>query len=311
MLPDDRALIAGLASVLGVLPSTIILLDRRPHEYTSTFPMELVSCEAGGGVQHHLFIKYSADTAHPAFGHRGGVPYEASVYQRVLEPLAMGTPKCHGVYEDPQTGWTWLVLQYIDHAMRCFDEPESIVDAAAWIGRFHAACESVAVQRAQPWLKSYDAAYLSSWLERALEFSQKLPYAAGWLATAAPKLRDAFAEFVEHPATIIHGEYYVKNILVRGAAVHPVDWESAALSRGEIDLACLTDNWDEQTKRACRAAYCEARWSGDTPSDFDRALDLARIYVSLRWLGDRPYWTTCATNEWRFAEVKAMAERCG
>src|SRR5882724_2647 len=87
ILPDDRSLSAGLGSVLRATTSSVTVLERAPHEFASTFPIEFVHCEDDRGARHRLLVKYSADTEHNVFGHRAGVAYEASVYLRILEPL--------------------------------------------------------------------------------------------------------------------------------------------------------------------------------------------------------------------------------
>ena len=86
---------------------------------------------------------------------------------------------------------------------------------------------------------------------------------------------------------MIHGEYYPKNILVRDAAILPVDWESAAAGVGEIDLATLTTGWGPAVRSACEGAYVASRWPEGAPHGFERRLDLARMYVRLCWLEGR------------------------
>ena len=88
---------------------------------------------------------------------------------------------------------------------------------------------------------------------------------------------------------IIHGEYYPSNIQLRDTVVRPVDWESAAVAMGEIDLATLTDGWPKAIKRECENAYAQARWSGKEPEAFRRRLKLANVYVNFRWLGGKEW----------------------
>jgi len=110
--------------------------------------------------------------------------------------------------------------------------------------------------------------------------------------------------------TIIHGEYYPKNVLYRDGIIYPVDWESAAIAAGEIDLACLTDRWPADTVRECERAYQQSRWPDGAPAAFAQRLAAARLYIHLRWLGDRPEWTT-RQQYWRFDHLRSVGEQLG
>ena len=89
------------------------------------------------------------------------------------------------------------------------------------------------------------------------------------------------------PQTIVHGEYYPRNILYRDGQIFPVDWESAAVGPGEIDLATLTEAWDKETVEECHHEYLSARWAGRTPVSFGEDLLRAELYVAFRVLGER------------------------
>jgi hypothetical protein len=90
-----------------------------------------------------------------------------------------------------------------------------------------------------------------------------------------------------------------------------VDWESAALGPGEIDLATLTDRRDEEVVRRCEVAYREARWPQGAPPGFTRALDLTRLYVHFRWLGEERGRKTGRKKFRRFGATRALGERLG
>ena len=66
----------------------------------------------------------------------------------------------------------------------------------------------------------------------------------------------------------------------------PIDWESAALAAGEIDLASLTSGWDADLAALCEQEYCLARWPEGTPDDLALRLTAARVFLNLRRLGD-------------------------
>jgi thiamine kinase-like enzyme len=132
-----------------------------------------------------------------------------------------------------------------------------------------------------------------------------------WLAPLCAELERLAVTLVDQPTTVIHGEFTPHNVLIRNGQAYPVDWESAAVAFGEIDLACLTDKWPADVRDACEAAYQSARWPTGVPDDFHRRLNLARLYWDFRWLGDRPEWTSSERVGPRFDHLRSVAERLG
>ena len=63
-----------------------------------------------------------------------------------------------------------------------------------------------------------------------------------------------------------------------------MDWETAAIGPGEIDLAVFTFDWDMEELHELEAAYVDARWGGEPPADFDERMLAARLYVSFHWI---------------------------
>jgi hypothetical protein len=318
-LPEFRALTYGLASILQVSghgSESVVVLDRSPHGNESTFPNEVVTCRLSDGRCLRLFCKYGGARVESSYGHRGGVPYEASIYREVLHPLCARTARFFGDYTDPISGQTWLVLEYVEGSARLslaiHDElasaSEIMGQAARWIGEFHAA--SSAYARGLPVrLKVYDAEYYLGWPQRTALFADDLKGRYPWLAGLCRE-SEAVLGSLPGPTAVIHGEYYPKNLLFRDGDIYPVDWESGAAAVAEIDLASLTEGWPEQLVHECIDAYQRARWPRGAPSDFDRNLDIARLYLQFRWLGDQPEWTT-SRYTWRFEELRRVGQRLG
>jgi hypothetical protein len=121
-----------------------------------------------------------------------------------------------------------------------------------------------------------------------------------------------FAPLLAGP-TVIHGEYYAKTVLIRYQRLFMVDWESAAIGAGEIDVAALTEGtgWPAKLVLRCEDAYQRARWPEGAPAGFKRRLDAARIYLHFRWLGERPDWTTREKSLWRYDHLHTAAGRLG
>ena len=128
------------------------------------------------------------------------------------------------------------------------------------------------------------------------------------------ELDDAwFAPLLATPPTVIHGEFYSKTALLSRKRLFIVDWESAAIAPGEIDLAALTEGtgWPARLVRQCEGAYTSARWPSGPPASFRRTLEAARIYLHFRWLGERPDWTVREESLWRYSHLHAAARRLG
>jgi hypothetical protein len=316
--PDTHSLTGALTSALegGTLAAgRIAITGRQANVQMSTFASEIVTCRLADGGELRLLCKYEGGHRHSSEGHRGRVPYEAEVYRRVLRPLGHSTPRFYGAHKDEATGDTWLFIEYVDGGVRTnqTSDQEAVMCAAArWIGNFHAAGERRLSSGGSLFLNEYDREYYLKWARRAAAFAGPMRLRHGWL----DELCALYAECVDYllvlPRTFIHGEYYPKNILFRDGVVHPVDWESAAVAAGEIDLASLTEGWDEETARLFAREYQRARWpAAGPPADFERRLDAARIYLIFRWLGDGPDCAAGDGAEAYYEQLKSAGERLG
>jgi Phosphotransferase enzyme family len=279
-LPDSQS----LARVLG---AGSVIVAREPNVLTSRFGSEVITCQDRAGAIHRLLCKYGPTAAGSGYGHRGGVAYEGAVYRQVLEPEGMDTARLWAVHDECEQGLTWLVIEYFDGAERANWDSAAILPAARWIARFHATMERRVDAPELEFLSRYDEPFLAPWAERAdrLVGETARRRFAWW-----PRLSERFRECVElllgAPTTVIHGEFYPSNVLRAGDAIRPVDWESAAVGAGEIDLASLVEGWPERLAHECVENYRVIRWPHGAPASFERVLDAARIYLALRWLGD-------------------------
>jgi phosphotransferase family enzyme len=315
--PDTEVLATGLSSVFAEdgLTRPVIILDREPAANASSFEGEVVSCQIAGGGRLRLFCKYQScvgDPDHP--NHRHGIDYEAEVYRHVLRASPATVPGFYGVYKDVAAGETWLVLEYLDAAIPLNDTSPpgaAMREAARWIGRFHAMNENRVLGEGWPFLKRYDADYYLGWARRTLLFGREIAEHQAWLPGLCQRYIARIDAFLSHPATLIHGEFESNNIMCDGATVYPVDWESAAVAAGEIDLASLTWGWSAEIIQDCEQEYQRARWPDGAPTAFEQRLAMARMYLLLRWLGDRPEWTTPEGSRWFFDELRLLGEREG
>lgn len=315
-LPDLETLAHSFDTIFNENNSPkhrVTILAREPNPRTSTYPSEVVTCQLADGSELRLLCKYAAGRSHNAYGHRGGVTYEAKVYRHVLQPLPVSAPRSYGTYNDAISGEMWLIIEYFDKCLRVEDSPDPAVlqAAARWLGRFHKISESVRSTDSPPFLNRHNAEYYLGWAERTSLFAGDLHQCFPWLAKLCQRFEEIVDTLLEPPAVIIHGEYYPNNILFSQTTIYPVDWEAAAVSIGEIDLASLTEGWPPDFVREAKAEYRLARWPEGPPADFERKLDAAQFYWLLRWLGDRPERTAHENELSRFEQLNTLGERLG
>lgn len=272
----------------------------------STFPTAIAMVELAGEL-HTLFCKYQGDTDHNQYGHRSGVQYEALVYEHVLSHISSTASRYFGHYVDPRTRKTWLFIEFLEGAESFTNEITRgrYLAAGSWLGGFHRETEDMWARDDLRFLTRYDRPYYEGWIDRTLEFSAPIRNRHPWLEEACEGFRPLVDELLDAPQSIIHGEYYRGNVLFRAGTIYPVDWESAAVAPGEVDLATLTDvTWGSELITASQRAYAQVRWPDGVPDGFARRLALAQVYVHLRWLGDRPEWTIAS---WRYDLLREAA----
>ena len=310
--PDLALLSRGLNTVIGGNGSNcgrVTIVHRRPVIYASTYPSEVVKCRIGARGELRLYCKYRGGVHCDRYGHHQGVPYETGVYRRVLQPLRFSVPKFYGSYNDD----TWLILGYVEPSLRLTKgpQPDTILRAAEWIGRFHAVNEARVSRSTLSFLNRYDSEYYLGWMRRTSLFAASLHQRFPWLRTLSECFERSFDILLSAAPTIVHGEYYPHNILVSHGVIYPIDWESAAIAAGEIDLATLTEAWNPETVRQCELAYRRARWSDSSPGDFQRRLAAARLYLCFRWLGEQREWTLSKNNQFYFEQMHSLGKQWG
>ena len=283
--------------------TSLTVLAVRPAPETSTFPAEILDCLDAAGHPLRLFRKCSAGRAHDAFGHRGGVHREIVAYRHVLVPRGVGVPRLVAAVIEPDSGEATTLVEYLDGAVRLNQAPpHALVAAARWLGEFHRGGEGLPVPAAIP---AYGPDYLTGWLDRAREYGEALAGPLPWLRRL--RARPAgYLELLSRRRTVVHGEFFVSNVLWWRDAVWPVDWESVATGPGELDLASLADGCRPGVVAELESAYCAARWPAGEPADFHAVLDAGRLYWALRWLGAKPGWTGAAAES-LLAEAERLA----
>ena|ERR1051326_8054181 len=314
LLPDIGSLEIALNQILATnsMAGSVTILKREAFKYASTFPSELITCESRGGKKHCMLGKYGVAPEVGSNGHGGGPSYEAYVYREVVGPSGITGPIFYGDYRHPDTHDTWLFIEYLTNGVRLDETPspeQSLIEAAVWSGHFHSGQQQRLESGAFQGLKVYTQEFYQRWISRVKENARDS--SNGWLR----QICDCFSKNLEGltapPQTVIHGEFTVHNVLKTDHRICPVDWESAAVAPGEIDLASLTEGWPGPVVEACERAYENARWPNAAPPDFAHRLTLARVYWSLRWLGHARGSLDTEKAQKRLQRIRGIAEGLG
>lgn len=282
--------------------SEIEIVKREVNPYTSTFNTEVVLCRIDG-IERRLLLKRGG--SHNDEYHQG-VAYEARIYKEVLGGVDLTLPAFYGSYRYQQFD-TLMWLEYLDAARLnlTVDNDAALVKAAQWAGAFHRRMAARVSSYSPDYLTFYTPEYYRGWALRAFgSASVRYP----WLEGLAGNLEPLVRFLCGIPVTVIHGEYYPANILLKDGTIYPIDWESAAVAPGEIDLMSLVEDWDPELQQQCRHAYELARWPEGAPVDFDRRLDAAGIYLSLRWSHE---WAVTEVADLQFSTLRTLLERVG
>lgn len=272
--------------LIGVLPGAT-RLRRRPYPYATSCPLtELTVTYADGARARRLLLKdLGAAPARP--GTKAEPRREADVYRNLLAPAGVGP-------ELLASGRDWLLLELVDGVeLWQVGEVARWAGVAAWLGVLHRRFADRGAELRAAGLGPLTADVFNSWVDRAQ------PQLAGVLDPDA--CRAELAPLADLRPTLVHGEFYPANVLVAGERVVPVDWETAALGPGALDLAALTTGWDASVQQRLVEAYGEVDLV---------TLDRARLALALRWIGWQPGWTAPSEHrhDW-LGEARAAAER--
>lgn len=265
----------------------LMVLEHAASRYATSFPIHIVTCQINGERPLKLLCKYDGGQPQPSRddGHHQGIAYEAAVYEHLLADVQLDVPGFYGFYADPVADEKWLFMEYFEAALGVSKQQndEPLVAAARWIGRFQAHCETKPERRGCS-LMRYDSAYYMDWVQRSRPWATQLRHHWPGVMEAGDRFEPVARWLADCASTVIHGEYYPHNILFHDGRVYPIDWESAALAPGVIDLAAMTENWPAKTIARCVAAYSACRWPDGPPPQFLRMLHAARLYLAFRWL---------------------------
>lgn len=219
---------------------------------------------------------------------------ELRVYQRILSRVSLGTPQLYSVRWEPARGIYWLFLEDIGGSrLRDSRNYKRWVPAASWAARFHAQTRNLPAT-VTSFLPAYDYKHYKRCADRVRGILPELqPRDRRLVEPALDHYVNRLEWFASLPRTVIHGQYFGKNIMLRpGNHDEPlavIDWETAAHGPGTYDLVSISSGrWTDPQRQAMWRAYfdeyrAETRLTLDW-DDFCAELREMELYQALEWL---------------------------
>jgi hypothetical protein len=264
--------------------SSVRVVVRRPNAYSSSSPAEIVTIAFADGRQRELFLKYAREPD-PEPRCRQGIAYCGRVYDQLVQRLPLPTVRSLGLVTIGHPPVQALVLEHLQECLRVNEAPDEsgLMAAAAWCGRMHSWGSAADADPAFGFLTRYTADSCRAWSQRARSLAASVGGVPDWLARACGTFHDRVIALVAMERTTIHGDFGPQNVLWKDGVVRPVDWESAAIGPGVIDLATLLFDWPAETVGRGIEAYWQAR-RAEMPTDFPAVFATATVSAALRWL---------------------------
>lgn len=306
----------------------IIRLDRRPSPYSSSFPVEELDVRFADGIALHMVMKDLSPDAIPEAVRRARPAFlydprrEIEVYRWILPHAPRGTATWYGAVISASARRYWLFLERVRGLeLRHIGTLSIWEEAARWAARFHRSFAPGVVGRLLPAspLLVYDEAYYWRWLERARHFVGLRRGTRRIVDRIVSTYASAIGRLVAMPKTLIHGEFYPCNIVVRPTGrqvrVCPVDWEMAAYAPALMDLASLATGWNRRAQHALVRAYHSAMSDGAPRATvirdgFSTDLDCCRLHLAMRMLGWSEAWQPPPQHAYNWLEEAArIADR--
>jgi aminoglycoside/choline kinase family phosphotransferase len=240
---------------------------------------------------------------------------EFLMYQKILPPLQIGTPKLYGYRWEPSEDIFWIFLEDAGpKRLSRLGDFSLWVDATSWAARLHSVDLSQLINNAG-FLPHYDAEHFNVCARRIEESYSKFD---AQQQTTISQALDRYYKIVDYlislPSCLIHGEYFGKNVMIRpgetNETIAVIDWETAAFGPRCVDLVSITaGRWTPEQRGIMCKAYAE-QYQIETGQPIDmvalaQEMENVALYRALWWLG---YWSKgdeAHINRW-FKELQAV-----
>lgn len=285
-------------------------IERRPHPYATSYPLEEVTALLDDGRTLRLILKDltwarllgDARRTKPRFLYE---PRRCiDTYRCVLRGTGVGATY-RGAFADDRNGRYWLLIDKVPGVeLWQIGDVGVWQSVARWLARFHRRFgdQGEDVLRRNPHLLRYGPDLFRMWPARALDVVARQEDVAD-SHRRMTSLVAGYDEVVERlsavPRSFVHGELYPSNVIVEdgddgGAAVWPIDWEMAGVGPPLLDLAALTAGWEGEEQAMLVDAYLDelgpTRWF-DSAGDVRALLECCRLHYALQWLGWSGDWS--------------------
>lgn len=310
----DEDLHARLVESFGT--DDVVILDRRPYEYATSFPLEELQVEVDGRSRMLIRKDLAWDRLLPAA--QGAKPSFLHDPRRSIRAQALAA---EAGFAPPlqAAGGDWIVMDKISGVeLWQVGEHQVWSEAVRALARFHrrAAHALDEISEACPQLLRYDDAWFLGWADRAADvLGRSQDPRAARLVAVLGGYGDVVGRLSASPSTFVHGEFFASNVMVGTGApvdrVVAVDWEMAATGPGALDLAAVAVGWDDEIRHGFVADYHDERPTGSA-DDLATEVDCGLLHLSLQWLGWNERWEppTEHRRDW-IGEALAAAERLG
>lgn len=219
---------------------------------------------------------------------------ELRVYRRILSRTGLGTPQLYSVRWEPARGTYWLFLEDIGGSrLRDSRNYKRWVPAASWAARFHAKTRNLPAA-VTDFLPAYDYKHYQRCAKKVRSILSDLqPRDRRLVEPALNHFVRRLKWFAALPRTVIHGQYFGKNIMLRprnhDEPLAVIDWETAALGPGAYDLVSVSSGrWTERQRnemwRAYFDEYCAETGVARDWEDFCEEAREIELYQALEWL---------------------------
>jgi hypothetical protein len=326
--PITKAMLATVQELLGRhvgRARPVVAFEHRRSTYRTSFALEEVDVRLDDGRELRLMLKDVGPRAMSAVARAAKPSFlldpcrEILTYRHLLSAVP-GPPTYYGAKVDPSRQRYALLIERVDgRPLWQVGELQVWQEVARWLAGLHHHFSSQG-RRPRPsgHLIVYDAAYYGRWIERAVTFADRREpsqrHAIGQIADRYDRVVERLTSL---PTTLIHGELYASNVIVQetweGIRVAPVDWETAAIGPGLVDLAALVaGGWSDEQRMAIVQAYIDALPSPGARDELLHALDYCRLHLGVQWLGWSPDWSPppAHAQDW-LGEAVRLVERLG
>ena len=296
----------------------VVSVERRPHPYRTSFPLEEVDVVLDDGARVAMVFKDLRfdgldRRARQAKDSRHDPRREMEAY-RLLEGAGLDTPRLFGETSAPGEDRHWLLIERIPGVpLWQIGNWRVWRAAAAWLATMHRRFRRLKPRPGSSMLL-YDGAWARDAMRRALQ------HASGQSRKTLLDVESGFRPVVDWldrvPTTLVHGDFHASNVLVdvtrTPPRIAPADWELAGIGPGLLDLASLTaGRWSAPDRDAVVSAYASSAHRA-IDGEFLADLERCRLLNALSLLAVGPDWRSPPEHQHDWLGVATTAaERLG